>query len=64
MTPKEIKEQYKEGHTSLARGYVSRRLPEGIAKPYKGKFGEGWKIYTPSWKSTKYCYVTYYTERR
>lgn len=28
-------------HTSLARGYVSRKLKDGITMPYSGKFGHG-----------------------
>lgn len=56
----EIKANYREHHTSWARRYVSRKNPEGIAEPYKGKWGTGYKVYTPSWRSTNYCYVTYY----
>jgi hypothetical protein len=47
-------------HTALTRGYVSRKNPEGIARPYKGKFGEGIMIFTPNFESTRYCYVSYY----
>ena len=55
----EIKANYKELHTSRARRYVSRKI-EGIAEAYNGKFGKGYKVYTPAWDSTTYCYVTYY----
>lgn len=60
MTIAEIKKNYVEHHTSFTRGYVSRKNPEGIAIPYEGKFGTGYKVLTPSWESSQYCYVTYY----
>jgi hypothetical protein len=49
-------------HTSLTRGYVSRKKPEGTTLEYKGRFGKGAKILTPNFHSTRYCYVTYYLE--
>ena len=52
----------KEHHTSLERGYVSRKNNDGILMPYKGKFGKGYKLYTSNLNSTRYCYVTYYIE--
>lgn len=60
MTISDIKANCKELHTSRARRYVSRRNHDGIAEEYKGRFGRGYKIYTPSWDSTTYCFVTYY----
>lgn len=50
-----------KSHTSMARGYVSRRgvAPIQIA-PYKGRFGQGFKVYSPNWGSTLYCFVTYW----
>lgn len=49
----------KKLHTSLARGYISRKT-NGLLKPYKGRFGEGFIHEEPNWKSTSYYYVTYY----
>ena len=49
-----------EHHTSLYRGYVSRKTPEGIAEKYDGKFGKGYVIRRPNWQSTGYSYITYY----
>lgn len=51
-----------EHHTSYARGYVSRKMKwsELEGEEYKGKFGEGFKVYSPNFNSTNYCYVTYY----
>jgi len=59
MSIANIKANYRRLHTSRARRYVSRKL-EGIAEPYNGKFGNGYKVFTPAWDSSKYCYVTYY----
>jgi len=51
-----------ESHTSWSRGYVSRKKPEGTLAKYAGKFGKGFVKFTPSWESTRYCFVTYYLE--
>ena len=48
-------------HTSLTRGYVSRRGGAQV-KPYAGRFGKGYRVLTPNWDSTRYCNVTYYVE--
>lgn len=50
-----------KSHTSLARGYVSRKS-KGYVVAYNGKFGKGYKVYEPNWESTRYCYVSYYLE--
>lgn len=63
MTIADIKANYRELHTSRARRYVSRKNPDGIAEEYNGRFGCGYKIYTPAWDSTTYCFVTYYVEK-
>lgn len=47
-------------HTSLARGYVSRKS-DGFIVDYNGRFGRGYKLYRPNFRSTRYCYVDYYT---
>ncbi len=39
-------------HSALARGYVSRKS-EGYAVPYKGRFGEGYALYTTNYRSTQ-----------
>jgi len=52
----------KYSHTSLKRGYVSRKNPEGLKVPYNGRFGKGIKILNPNWGSTRYCFVAYYLE--
>lgn len=49
----------KKLHTSLFRGYVSR-IGDPIIEPYKGRFGEGVKLLSCNYESTRYSYVTYY----
>lgn len=49
----------KEHHTSLHHGYVSRK-GDGVILPYKGRFGEGYKHFTPNYDSSRVCFVTYY----
>lgn len=64
MTINKINEMVKNGsltelHTSWMRGYISRK-GGGMVENYQGRFGKGFAVYTPSWKSTQYHYVTYY----
>lgn len=54
--------EYKYHHTSLTRGYVSV-LSKGEVIPYKGKFGEGYKVLWHSDVSTRYCNVSYYIKQ-
>lgn len=53
-----IKEVYLH-HTSLSRGYVSVKSI-GEVEPYKGKFGEGYKVKKHNPNSTRYCIVEYW----
>jgi hypothetical protein len=46
-------------HTSLVRTYVSRKT-QGIVIPYQGKYGIGYKVLTPNFRSCRYSFVTYY----
>lgn len=55
------KSEYKYHHTALTRGYVSRKS-DGVVMPYKGKFGEGYKVLTHYNLSTQYCQVSYYVK--
>jgi len=48
-------------HTSWHQGYVSRKS-DGVAIPYTGKFGTGYALLTPSFNSTRYCYITYFVK--
>lgn len=65
-TIQDIKEQVAAGkliesHTSYKRGYVSRKI-DGIVSGYDGRFGKGFVVSAPCFKSTQFCYVTYYVE--
>jgi len=46
-------------HSSLARGYESRR-GQGSVAPYEGRFGSGYIHRQPNFESTRYMHVTYY----
>lgn len=53
---------YKEHHVSWCRGYLSRKNDRPIIYPYKGRFGEGYCVETPSCASTRYHYITYFVK--
>ena len=46
-------------HSALARGYVSRKL-ECIIEDYTGKFGTGYKVSYPNYRSPRYKVIQYY----
>ena len=53
-------------HTSLKRGYVSRKLRDDrdiIATPCNGHFGTGYTVDLPNYDSTRYCKVAYYVSK-
>jgi hypothetical protein len=64
MTLKKLQKskKYRRRHTSWTKGYVSRKS-EPVVYPYSGRFGEGYVVYSPSWRSTQYHYITYYIEK-
>ena len=49
----------RRSHSAWYRGYVSRKI-YGIVRPYDGRFGRGFTVLTPSFKSSIYCRITYY----
>ena len=55
---------YNLHHTSWCKGYVSRKTGETEPALYKGKFGEGYTTYSPSWGSSQYCHINYYIKVR
>lgn len=64
MNRQDLENQVKTGeltklHTSYVRAYVSRKTGSYI-ESYKGRFGEGFAVYSPNWESTRYSYITYY----
>lgn len=63
MTENElIKQGYKLHHTSFKRGYISRKLKDGIIEEYSGRFGKGYTIKKPNFKSTHYYFISYYVK--
>ena len=54
------KDGYKAHHTSKKRGYISRKENGYDIYPYAGRFGKGYAMETPTWKSTRYCDITYW----
>lgn len=54
--------KYRYSHMAWAQGYMSRR--EGfVVEEYKGRYGKGYKVHTPSWESTQYHHIEYYVAR-
>ncbi len=67
MNLQELKQLLKSGeitehHTSMTRGYVSRKNGETEPAIYNGKFGKGYTTFSPNFDSTRYCFVTYYIQ--
>lgn len=56
--------QLKEIHTSMMRGYISRKLllEDLTAAKYDGKFGKGYTVMSARFDSTQYCNITYFLE--
>ena len=48
---------YKLHHTALTREYISRKNPDGVKESYSGKFGTGYTVKKPNWKSTRYSLI-------
>ena len=46
-------------HTSLCREYVSVKS-KGIVDGYSGKFGIGVTVKEHNYRSSRYCYISYY----
>lgn len=61
-TINEIRNTCTAHHTARARRYVSRKAA-GIAEIYNGRYGTGYKVFTPAGDSSRYCYVTYYVNK-
>ena len=46
-------------HSAKVAGYASRKA-HGKVVPYEGRFGRGFLILEPLFKSTRYCLGSYY----
>ncbi len=63
MTEKNlINKGYHLHHTALSRGYISRKLKDGIVEEYDGRFGKGYTVSKPNFESTRYYFVSYYVK--
>ena len=68
MTYQELKQRASEGvlrfdHDAYTRGYISRKTAHDESYPvysYAGRFGSGFVVHKPSFKSTSYHIVEYY----
>jgi len=49
-------------HVATTRGYVSRTSDSRRVETYKGRFGEGYIVYAPNWRSNNYSYIAYYVK--
>ena len=49
-------------HVATTRCYVSRISDSRRVETYKGRFGEGYIVYSPNWSSTNYSYIAYYVK--
>lgn len=54
---------YVEHHTSVMRGYISRKV-DYIIKPYIGRFGIGFKVLQPRFDTTQYIDCTYFVQEK
>lgn len=59
--PDPIPMNYHYSHTSMIKGYVSRRKYGEVYK-YSGRFGTGYVTISPSRDSTNFCYISYFIE--
>ena len=52
-------------HSSWKRGYISRKLTpsEYPCYPYSGRFGTGYAVEVPSYKSTQYHTIAYFVKK-
>ena len=68
MTYQELMQRVSEGvlrfdHDAYTRGYISRKTARNESYPvysYNGRFGSGFIVHKPSFKSTTYHIVEYY----
>lgn len=48
-------------HTAICAGYISRRENALVhVDKYSGRYGAGYKVYSPRYDTTRFCDVSYY----
>lgn len=52
-------EGVKYSHSAIQRVYCKRTV-EGFVEKYEGRFGSGFKIHKPYWKSSAYHRIEYW----
>lgn len=57
-----IDKGYRLHHTALRAGYISRKNKSGIIEEYDGRFGKGFTVSKPNFKSTRYYHISYYVK--
>jgi hypothetical protein len=57
------KDGYIEYTTAWARGYYSRKKEIGLVEPYKGRYGVGYVVHTPSDISSQYHKIAYWISK-
>ena len=57
-----IKTECVEAHTVLAPGYV-KVSSYGKVEDYKGRYGEGYKVYHHNYLSSRWCKCTYWIRK-
>ncbi len=58
-TVEEVKRTCKYHHSALTRGYMSRKSAAEI-HPYAGRYGQGYTVETPNYKTNNYHNIEYY----
>lgn len=64
MTLKALKynKRYFLHHTATAKGHRTSDDPERV-EPYKGRFGEGYIVYLPTYSNSRFCTIAYYIRK-
>ena len=51
--------ELQHSHTSMIREYVSRKV-DSIVQPYNGRYGHGYTVKLPNWRSSQFSYCEYW----
>ena len=59
LTMEQVKQLCYFHHEATRPGYLSRKI-EYLVKPYEGRFGVGYTVLKPMYKTTRYCKCEYW----